>query len=179
MTRSELEGKLVALLVVGEDAEGEADARVFVGRCRCPDGAVELDRGAAHPPVKLFEEWLGRMQLVPESVRNILQGADYVIRLSIGSLPDDDLSGFVQMGLRWPPSAGIETATIHVYLLDEGIDVWRPVQAHHLGGDRYQITSVNAAPDDEHWQFSTGDIVRCSKRALSGGPALVAIEQSA
>ena len=72
--------------------------------------------------------------------------------------------------------------TIYVYLLDEGTDVWRPVQAEHLGDDRYRITSVNAARDDEQWQFKTGDVVRCSSRTLSGGPALIAherVEQSA
>ena len=67
--------------------------------------------------------------------------------------------------------------TIYVYLLDEGVDVWRPVEAAHLGDDRYRITSVNVDPSDEHWQFSTGDIVRCSSQALSGGPALVAHER--
>jgi hypothetical protein len=67
--------------------------------------------------------------------------------------------------------------TIYVYLLGEGTDVWRPVEAVHLGHDRYQITSVHADSSDEHWQFSTGDIVRCSIRILSGGPALVAHER--
>jgi hypothetical protein len=72
--------------------------------------------------------------------------------------------------------------TIYVYLLDEGTDVWRPVEAVHVGEDRYRIMSVNVDPEDERWQFSTGDVVRCSRRALSGGPALVAherVEQSA
>ncbi len=67
--------------------------------------------------------------------------------------------------------------TIYVYLLDEGTDVWRPVEAVHLGDDRYRIMSVKADRSDEHWQFSTGDIVRCSSRVLSGGPALVAHER--
>ena len=67
--------------------------------------------------------------------------------------------------------------TIYVYLLDEGVDVWRPVEAVHLGADRYRITSVNVDRSDEHWQFSTGDIVRCSRQVLSGGPALVAHER--
>ena len=66
---------------------------------------------------------------------------------------------------------------IYVYLLDENIDTWRPVEAEHLGGDRYRITSVNASPEDEHWQFNNGDVVRCSNRVLLAGLAVVAYER--
>jgi len=79
-------------------------------------------------------------------------------------------------------NADSPTETIYVFLLDEGTEVWRPIQARHLGDDRFQITSINDDPDDEHWQFSTGDIVRCSRRRLSDGIRLVAyerVEQSA
>lgn len=67
--------------------------------------------------------------------------------------------------------------TIYVYLLDEGVDVWRPVQARHIGTDRYQIVSVNIASGDELWQFNTGDTVRCKSRMLSDGEVLVAYER--
>jgi hypothetical protein len=69
-----------------------------------------------------------------------------------------------------------DLTTVYVYLLDEGVDVWRPVQARGLGDDRYQLVSVNSDPDDEHWEFNTGDVVRCEIRQLSGGHALVAFE---
>ena len=65
--------------------------------------------------------------------------------------------------------------TIYVYLLDEGTDVWRPVEAEQIAGDRYRITGTNLDPDDERWQFQTGDIVRCERRKLSGGECLVAV----
>jgi hypothetical protein len=68
------------------------------------------------------------------------------------------------------------TATIFVYLPDEAVDVWRPVQARHLNGDCYQITSANHAVEIERWQFNTGDIVRCRLQALHGGETLVAYE---
>lgn len=64
--------------------------------------------------------------------------------------------------------------TIYVYLLNEGTDVWRPVEAEHLGEDRYQIVSVNSDPDDELWQFPSGAVVRCRQQRLSGGDRLVA-----
>ena len=56
---------------------------------------------------------------------------------------------------------------IHVALLDEGTLVWRPVDAIALGNSLYQIVSENPNPDGEHWEFTTGDKVRCEERMLS------------
>jgi len=52
----------------------------------------------------------------------------------------------------------INAATVYVALLDEGVDVWRPVQAEYLGADLYRLTG--APPDDEAWPFAIGDVVR-------------------
>jgi hypothetical protein len=70
-----------------------------------------------------------------------------------------------------------QITTIYVYLLNEGVDVWRPVQARHIGTDRYQIVSVNNSLDDELWQFNSGDIVRCKPRTMFDGESLVAYER--
>jgi hypothetical protein len=72
-------------------------------------------------------------------------------------------------------------ATVYVALLDEGVDVWRPVQAEHLGDDLYRLTGEQ--PDGEAWHFATGDVVKCKERTLIGdwgrpGPVLVAYEKS-
>jgi hypothetical protein len=71
--------------------------------------------------------------------------------------------------------------TVYVALLDENVDVWRPAQAEHVGGDLYRLTGEQ--PDDEVWPFSPGDVVRCQLRSLSGDSAqtesvLVAYEKS-
>jgi hypothetical protein len=69
------------------------------------------------------------------------------------------------------------SATIHVYLLEEGTDVWRPVSAEFIRDDIYRITG-KPADDTEHWEFATGDIVRCKQQNFSGGKAgLVAYEK--
>jgi hypothetical protein len=68
------------------------------------------------------------------------------------------------------------TETIFVYLLDEGVDCWRPVDAVREG-DYYRIVSVNEVPDDEQWQFSSGDLVACEDRELSKGRRLVAVRR--
>lgn len=65
---------------------------------------------------------------------------------------------------------------IFVALLGEGVDVWRPVNAIAKENGIYQIISENRAPDDEHWEFTTGDLVRCVEKQFSESPSgLVAV----
>lgn len=71
----------------------------------------------------------------------------------------------------------INNNEIYVYLLNEGTDVWRPVQAEKLSDCLFRIVSKNPDPGDEKWQFSTGDIVKCEERQLSRTKCLVAIEK--
>ena len=73
------------------------------------------------------------------------------------------------------PVISQHTATIYVALLEEGTDVWRPVQAQKQSDGSYIIVSPNDAPDDEKWQFNTGNAVRCEVRRLAGGEHLVAV----
>src|SRR3546814_12858146 len=68
-----------------------------------------------------------------------------------------------------------ETTTIYVALLDEGTDVWRPVQAAQRTDGPYIILSTNGDPDDEKWQLQSGSIVPCELKTLSGGHQLVAV----
>ncbi|MDQ3134090.1 MAG: hypothetical protein M3Q76_04680, partial [Acidobacteriota bacterium] len=58
---------------------------------------------------------------------------------------------------------------IYVALLDEGLDVWRPVQAIHEHDCFYRIINSNPDPEDEQRQFLSGDLVRCEYRTFSGG----------
>ncbi len=67
--------------------------------------------------------------------------------------------------------------TIYVYLLDEGVEVWRPVSAERVGDDVYRITDAQSNDDTETWEFKTGETVRCKERDLSGGRHLVAYER--
>ena len=62
--------------------------------------------------------------------------------------------------------------TIYIPLLNEGTDVWRPVEAEQVGGDQYRI--VGQRPADENWPFAQNQIVRCEMRLLSGRECLVA-----
>ncbi|GAA4752525.1 hypothetical protein GCM10023264_19320 [Sphingomonas daechungensis] len=64
-------------------------------------------------------------------------------------------------------------ATIYMPLLNEGVDVWRPVEATALTADTYRVEGD--VPDDEEWAFDPGSIVRCESRKLSEGERMTAV----
>jgi len=68
---------------------------------------------------------------------------------------------------------------IYVDLPDEAVAVWCPVEAVSIEGDVYQITEVNADPEDTRWAFDTGAKVRCRPTLTRDGKEtiLVAYEQ--
>lgn len=67
-------------------------------------------------------------------------------------------------------------ATIYMPLLNEGTDVWRPVEATHLRATTYRVEGE--VPEGEEWMFAPGLLVRCEPKTLSSGEVLVAIEAS-
>jgi hypothetical protein len=67
----------------------------------------------------------------------------------------------------------METRTIYVYLLNEGTDVWAPVEAEHVAADTYRIISGSGYEDTDA-EFQPGDMVLCRLRAFSDGEGLVA-----
>ena len=56
--------------------------------------------------------------------------------------------------------------TAYMPLLNEGTNVWRPVQTIKRFDGFYEVASRNDNPEDEEWAFSTGDIVRCEVKEL-------------
>ena len=62
-----------------------------------------------------------------------------------------------------------EPVKIFVPLLNEGIDVWRPVQARPLGANLFRIIGVEADVSDETWLFAVGTIVRCEPKRFDDG----------
>lgn len=65
---------------------------------------------------------------------------------------------------------------IYVNLTGEGLNVLRSVRAEHLGRDFYRI--IDVMPPDETWEYPPGAVVRCRKKSLSSGKALVAFEEA-
>ncbi|UFH60262.1 hypothetical protein [Sulfurovum mangrovi] len=74
---------------------------------------------------------------------------------------------------------------IYTLLLDEGIDVWKPVEAEKLDGNRYRILEDDKKAFHhylEKWEFKMNDIVKCEYRTLTEGRdkkhhVLVAVEK--
>ena len=64
--------------------------------------------------------------------------------------------------------------TVYVALRDDGVDVWRPVEAERMSRSVYRLAEA-AVPDGEEWEFSPGSTVRCELRELSDRPVLVAV----
>lgn len=56
---------------------------------------------------------------------------------------------------------------IYLPLLNEGTEVWRPVEAEPVGENLYRI--VQPQPDDEEWPVVSGDIVKCETRNFASG----------
>jgi hypothetical protein len=66
---------------------------------------------------------------------------------------------------------------VYVALLDEGVEVWRPVDAEHVADDEYVLSGP--VPEGEAWEFQPGDVVRCRARTFSNGTTgLVASAQA-
>ena len=57
--------------------------------------------------------------------------------------------------------------TIYMPLLNEGVDVWRLVEAAQLSDGTYRIDGE--MPDGEEWAFTPGTVVRCESRTFGGG----------
>jgi hypothetical protein len=58
---------------------------------------------------------------------------------------------------------------VHVALLGEGTEVWRPVPARRVGVSTYELFGI--VPNQEEWQFLPGQVVACEERVLPGGQA--------
>ena len=63
-------------------------------------------------------------------------------------------------------------AIIYVKLLDEGTDVWRPVDAEEVSEQIYRLVGTH---DDEKWEFETGSSIRVEEHQFQTGSGLVAV----
>jgi hypothetical protein len=68
--------------------------------------------------------------------------------------------------------------TIYVRLMDEPVDVWRPVEARHLRDDIYLILEQPYETDIEKWEFEPGQQVKCGTIQGSSGPIFAATEKA-
>lgn len=74
------------------------------------------------------------------------------------------------------PVRPLKEAMVYVNLMGEGLNVMRSVRAEHLGRNFYKI--IEPMPEGETWEYGPGQVVRCEKKKLSTGKALVAVEEA-
>ena len=66
--------------------------------------------------------------------------------------------------------SGSDSTTIHIRLLDEGTDVFRPTEVLILGDELYRVLPTpDYDPEDEIWEFPPGSIIRAKKHRGSAG----------
>jgi hypothetical protein len=64
----------------------------------------------------------------------------------------------------------MEHVVVYVRLLDEGVDVWRPVPAVDLGDGRYELAATeDYDPTIETWEFVPGSVVAGKPDRPGGG----------
>lgn len=67
--------------------------------------------------------------------------------------------------------------TIYIRLLEEGTEVWRPTEAEELRDGLFKLLPTpNYDPEDEHWEFGPGSVVRGVSRKVEGDAVLVAVK---
>jgi hypothetical protein len=71
----------------------------------------------------------------------------------------------------------VNSAEVFVRLLDENVDVWRPVKAERIAPDRFRILEQPYDRGTERWEFEPGDEVMCELVKSDDGGFLAAIKR--
>ena len=72
----------------------------------------------------------------------------------------------------------MNTTQIFVALVDEGVEVWRAVNAVHVDGDVYSIGSQPYDREIERWHFEPGEQVVCEMIHSEKTPIFAATRRS-
>ncbi len=70
-----------------------------------------------------------------------------------------------------------QVSEIYVALIDEGVDVWRPVKAERIKKSLFRILDQPYNREIELWQFGPGDLVICELMESSDGPIMAATKK--
>ena len=69
------------------------------------------------------------------------------------------------------------TEIVHVRLLEEATNVWRPVRARRLASGAYEL-AAEPAPGDETWEFAPGECVLVKTRSSPSDAATIAVARA-
>lgn len=99
MVLEDATGKPIALILWRKKDDGEDDLAVFKGTLSQQDGIYYLDREEGYDRA-LKKDWLGRIDTVPEELKEVLLNCDYQLSLKLDELAD--AGGLESFGFSWP-----------------------------------------------------------------------------
>lgn len=68
-------------------------------------------------------------------------------------------------------------SVIYIPLIDEGTEVWRPTMGEEITDMTFLVLPTPTYdPENEHWAYPPGTLVRCAYKIMSGINVLVAVE---
>ena len=103
MEYARLAGKQLAVVLVFTPKTGDEEWSTFSGPLIEREGVLFVDRGEHGPPFEIRDEWLPRIKPTPAAVSDIVNRAEYYLKLFGGPKPDDaDPGEFVPTGLKLP-----------------------------------------------------------------------------
>lgn len=98
-----INGKKLALLLMGKKENGEDDWAVFTGIARWDGKSLLLDRGEKKNSFRVPTDTLNRIKPVEKKNKETFCDAEYFIPLTVGALPDDaNLNEYIKTDLKWP-----------------------------------------------------------------------------
>ena len=98
----ELDGKTLAIILWGE-CDGEEEASTHTGTLRKTAVGYEFYRGENRPTFNLQPEWIDRIRLIPDDLKDTLINADLCLSLTVELIPDGmDVSDLELTGFQIP-----------------------------------------------------------------------------
>jgi hypothetical protein len=100
---SYLHDEKFAVIMVEDNGSEDGDWVVLWGIAKWRDGHVFVHRGMDTPEFPVPDNALDRIKPVNADVRDILEGAEYFVSLSVGPIPNTvDPATLIHTGFRWP-----------------------------------------------------------------------------
>src|SRR3954451_8828735 len=98
----QVHNKSFAIIMVADDGSEAGDSVFLTGTTKWRDGNLFVHCGMDIPEFPIPDDALDRVKEVSAEVRDILEGADYSITLTVGPIPDDvDPAKLLHTGFRW------------------------------------------------------------------------------
>ncbi len=99
-----IDGKSLAVVLYAQEIHGKKEGgAVFFGIARVEGEHLHLERGEKGPTFHIPDDALGRLKKVEGDIKDILEGAEYWVWLSVEDLPaGEDVTKYISTGLKWP-----------------------------------------------------------------------------